>query len=212
VTEHRVFELIAGDPILDLVNTLDWRFRESSPEKPSPEELLTSYRDLLDFAVQAGLLTAAQRRHIESGITPKAADRALSACLELREAAAAVFYAVLAGESPAQAQIAVLEEFFNWARRHRRAVWTGSRLDYQWDAEESAKLPVWMLTLGAERLLTSDEMLLLRECGNPECRWLFLDTSKNHTRRWCDMKICGNRIKARRFKAQQRALQSTPLD
>jgi predicted RNA-binding Zn ribbon-like protein len=48
-------------------------------------------------------------------------------------------------------------------------------------------------------------MSMLRECGNPECRWLFLDTSKNHTRRWCDMKICGNRMKARRFKAQHRA-------
>jgi predicted RNA-binding Zn ribbon-like protein len=47
-------------------------------------------------------------------------------------------------------------------------------------------------------------MRLLRVCEKPDCRWLFLDTSKNHSRRWCDMKICGNRMKARRFKAQHR--------
>jgi predicted RNA-binding Zn ribbon-like protein len=58
-----------------------------------------------------------------------------------------------------------------------------------------------MLALRVEALMTSERLQALRECGNRECRWLFLDTSKNHTRRWCDMKVCGNRIKARRFKA-----------
>jgi predicted RNA-binding Zn ribbon-like protein len=42
----------------------------------------------------------------------------------------------------------------------------------------------------------------VKDCGDPSCRWLFLDTSKNHTRRWCDMKTCGNRMKARRFQAR----------
>ena len=53
--------------------------------------------------------------------------------------------------------------------------------------------------------MTSEAANRVRACGNPECRWLFLDTSKNHTRRWCDMKLCGNRMKARRFKAQRKA-------
>jgi predicted RNA-binding Zn ribbon-like protein len=60
---------------------------------------------------------------------------------------------------------------------------------------------LWALALRVEALMTGERLQALRECGNPECRWLFLDTSKNHTRRWCDMKICGNRMKARRFKA-----------
>jgi len=58
-----------------------------------------------------------------------------------------------------------------------------------------------MLALSAAGLMTSPEMARVRACGSSDCRWLFLDTSKNHTRRWCDMKICGNRMKARRFKA-----------
>jgi predicted RNA-binding Zn ribbon-like protein len=79
------------------------------------------------------------------------------------------------------------------------------RLAWQFAQSTSLpELPLWLLSLSAAELMTSDEMDLLRACGDPECRWLFLDTSKNHTRRWCDMKICGNRMKARRFKAQHR--------
>jgi predicted RNA-binding Zn ribbon-like protein len=53
--------------------------------------------------------------------------------------------------------------------------------------------------------MTSEAVDRVHSCHDPECRWLFLDTSKNHTRRWCDMKLCGNRMKARRFKAQRKA-------
>ena len=77
----------------------------------------------------------------------------------------------------------------------------------RWMLPESASLtalPLWLLSLSTAALMTSEQMHLLRECGNTECRWLFVDTSKNHTRRWCDMKICGNRMKARRFKAQRK--------
>ena len=45
--------------------------------------------------------------------------------------------------------------------------------------------------------------LLVRECGASDCAWLFLDTSKNHHRRWCDMTRCGNRAKVRRFYARR---------
>jgi predicted RNA-binding Zn ribbon-like protein len=71
--------------------------------------------------------------------------------------------------------------------------------------ESEPELPLWLLSFSTSCLMTSEAMQMVRACGNPECRWLFLDTSKNHTRRWCDMKLCGNRMKARRFKAQQKA-------
>jgi len=50
----------------------------------------------------------------------------------------------------------------------------------------------------AAELLTSADLARIRECGSETCSWLFLDRSKNGTRRWCDMKVCGNRAKARR--------------
>ena len=91
------------------------------------------------------------------------------------------------------------------ARESQHLIWDGERLEWELtQSPASAGLPLWILSLKVAELATSDSMQMLRACGNDECRWLFLDTSKNHTRRWCDMKICGNRMKARRFKAQHR--------
>ena len=55
----------------------------------------------------------------------------------------------------------------------------------------------------AVELLTSDEILRVRTCADDSCAWLFLDTTRNRTRRWCDMKVCGNRSKVRRFRDGQ---------
>ena len=200
-TQNHSFELIAGHPSLDLVNTLDWRFRDNGPE-----ELLPSYDDLLHFSVQSGLLTTKQIRQIVRTTTESAAADSLVACRTLREAAADVLYAAVDDRTPTASQTKSLDRFFKDAREHQRLAWSGSRMVWEWAAtESSAELPFWMLSLSTARLLTSDDMGRLRACEKPDCRWLFLDTSKNHTRRWCDMKICGNRMKARRFKATHSA-------
>jgi predicted RNA-binding Zn ribbon-like protein len=46
---------------------------------------------------------------------------------------------------------------------------------------------------------------LLKLCGDPACRWAFYDQSRNHSSRWCDMKSCGNRQKARRFRSRAKS-------
>ena len=61
---------------------------------------------------------------------------------------------------------------------------------------------LWPIIRSSADLLVSDELELVKICDNDECRWLFLDTSRNHRRRWCDMKVCGNRAKVRRFRAR----------
>jgi len=198
--EDRAFELIGGHPAVDLANTLDWRFRDDGPE-----ELLASYGDLLRFAEQSELVTAKQARQITRTTPDYAAAAALVACRELREAVADVLYAAVDDRTPAGSQIKILDRLFKEARERQRLNWSGTGLRWDWPASECGPdLPVWILSLCAARLLISDDMGRLRVCENPECRWLFLDRSKNRTRRWCDMKICGNRMKARRFKAQHR--------
>jgi predicted RNA-binding Zn ribbon-like protein len=192
----RVFELVGGHPALDLVNTLDWRFRASGPE-----ELLCSYNDVLGFTRQSGLMLASQASRL-ADVHAAAAMQVLEHVRELRETAAQVFYAALDGGRPTQSWLKRLESFFREAHGHRHLRWRAPRLE--WELPESPlspELPLWILSLSTEQLMESENMQRLRACDNPECRWLFLDTSKNHTRRWCDMKICGNRIKARRFKA-----------
>ena len=199
--QDRQYELIAGHPALDLVNTLDWRFRDGNSE-----ELLDSYRNLLRFLEQSKLLTPGQTSRIARGVSERDTARVLEAVRELREAIAEVLYAMLDRRKPAAASINTLEACFKSASKHQNLRWSDSSLI--WNFPLTANPPdllLWLLSLSASSLLTSNEIERVRACDNPECRWLFLDTSKNHTRRWCDMKICGNRMKARRFKAQHRA-------
>lgn len=197
----RAFQLIAGHPALDLINTLDWRFRDREPE-----ELLESYSNLLNFTTQAGLLTPRQARYLLRNASAGAAARTLAAVRELREAAAAVFYPALDGQSPSAPAIKILEKFFKAARENQKLSWADAQLAWdQPNAAATADLPLWLLAQNTAGLMTSSAMQHVRACGSPDCRWLFLDTSKNHTRRWCDMRLCGNRMKARRFKAQHHA-------
>ena len=199
--QDRQYELIAGHPALDLVNTLDWRFRDGNSE-----ELLDSYRNLLRFLEQSKLLTPSQTNRMARAVSERDAVRVLEAVRELREAIAEVLYAMLDRRKPAAASINTLEACFKSASKHQNLRWSDSSLIWNFPLTANPPdLPLWLLSLRASSLLTSSEIERVRACDNPECRWLFLDTSKNHTRRWCDMKICGNRMKARRFKAQHRA-------
>jgi predicted RNA-binding Zn ribbon-like protein len=196
---HRTFELIAGHPALDLVNTLDWRFRESGTE-----EFLESYDDLLSFCEQSRLFDANRIRQLRHS-RPAGTSRELAAVRQLREAAATVFYAAIDQQEPPTVPLKVLEGSIRSAHKHQRLFWTTSGMAWRLTDDGTANLPRWLLALSIEALLISGEIPRIRACDNPDCRWLFLDTSKNHTRRWCDMKICGNRMKARRFKALHRA-------
>jgi predicted RNA-binding Zn ribbon-like protein len=195
--QSRVFQLVGGHPALDLVNTLDWRFRDNAPE-----ELLASYGDLVDFAEQSQTLKPKQARQLKRDANLFAANRALEQVRDLREALADLIYSGLDGRNASSASMRTLEKFLQAARAQTRLVRQGSRLKWDWaGAETMPEFPLWVLARSASRLMLSENVARVRACANAECRWLFLDTSKNHTRRWCDMKVCGNRMKARRFKA-----------
>jgi predicted RNA-binding Zn ribbon-like protein len=199
------FELSGGNPALDLVNTLDNRFHAEGPK-----ELLRDYGDLLRLAQQAQLLSAAQLRSLSGCVSTEAAARALRAAKELRESLAAVLYAIVDRRSPPSAALQTLQRHFLDSVRHSELRWyaaggrtgAGSVAWHRGGFESEAGLPVWLLAQSASQLLLSPELEQVRACGAATCRWLFLDTSRNHTRRWCNMKVCGNRMKARRFQAR----------
>ena len=198
--DPKPFELIAGHAALDLVNTLNNRFRETGPE-----DLLTSYDDLLRFAAQSELLTERQVKKLKRADTSEAErGLVLSQVKELREAMAEVAYAQLDGREIPGTSLALLGEHFKQAGSHRHL--TAERLQLTWSWRGLGRqiaAPLWLLAQATADLLTSDHAVQLRSCASETCRWLFLDTSKNHSRRWCDMKVCGNRMKARRFHARQ---------
>ena len=200
-----LFDLAGGHPALDLVNSLDNRYRADGPN-----EMLASYTDLLRFTVESGLLQPRQVHALDKVAGSEAATEALHAVRELREATAAVCYALVEEKTPPPDDIRTLERCFLAADQHRELCWQPpthdctANITWQWRrADSNPSLPTWTLSQAVAELLLSDRMGLIKTCDVETCRWLFLDTSKNHTRRWCNMKVCGNRMKARRFQARQ---------
>ncbi len=188
-----VFDRCAGHLALDFANTV------SDRGSASPIERLASYQDLVAFATQCELLSAAESHKLAGRArrSPAAAEEVLARAQALRDALYDLF-AAIAEERPAPA--AALAEL-------NRAV---SRLeiggDWRWTwscAPGGLDDMLGPITIAAAELLTGGERTRVRMCAADTCDWVFLDTSKNHSRRWCDMKQCGNRAKARRFHARQ---------
>jgi predicted RNA-binding Zn ribbon-like protein len=77
---------------------------------------------------------------------------------------------------------------------------------WSWDhRSDELTTPLWLVTQSAVDLLMTGEPHRVREC--PPCGWLYYDTSKNATRRWCSMEGCGSKVKARRQYERQKARQ-----
>ena len=193
----KAFQLFAGHPALELVNTLDLRF------STEPHDLLPAYADLLRLVTQLRLLTPEQARRLGRSAGAKEAQRVLSSAIDLREALASLLYGRIDGGRIQASQVEKLEKHFHAAALHRRLSPADGQLVWTWSGvEQRAEIPLWKLAQAASDLLVSSDAEGIKDCGDPTCRWLFLDTSKNHTRRWCDMKTCGNRMKARRHQAR----------
>jgi predicted RNA-binding Zn ribbon-like protein len=198
------FELTAGVLCLDFVNTLD--------NRPSgePQELLARYGDLVRFAEDTGILTPAQgdRSFAWSEADPEEARRVLQAAVELREAMFAVFSAVMAKRAVPASALALLNGYIQRAAQHLSLAPAGGGFAWRYESDGDSpggfETMLWPIVRSAAELLASDNLPCVRACSSQTCQWFFLDTSKNHRRRWCSMKLCGNRAKVRKFYARQR--------
>jgi len=197
------FEFSGGNLCLDFANT--------SRHKPGvpPRENLITYSDLLAWGEQASVLTKADARQIRRGATvrPEEAGAGLARARALRDAIYAIFSAVASGRKPAAAELASLNHAAAEAWTHFQIVPRDE--GFVWEAapprdETDFDLVLWPVARSAAELLTSDDVRTVRECAMGTCSWLFLDRSRNQKRRWCDMKVCGNRSKARRHYQKRR--------
>jgi len=195
------FQIIARELCLDFINTLDNR-----PVPERRQELIQSYDDLLDWATQAGALSAARRvvllRESESHAKDAAAVRARA--VELRECLYRIMTAVARNRLVSEDDLREFNVYVGKALSHLelRPARKGFRL--AWPENHTQLDSVWWpIVRSASDLLSGDDLRSVRECGDDTCRWLFVDRSKNHSRRWCDMRVCGNRIKARKFYRRQ---------
>ena len=198
MVKHRPprFELVAGALCLDFINTLDDRY------SGEPKELLNRYLDLACFGEDAGILSGAQADHLfqRSMQSPAPAKRALEAAIQMREAMYAVFWSLVQKKPVPKAQLMTLNSYVQEAARHMSLVQTNG--DFEWKFDELGNefdAPLWPIARSAADLLASHQLQFVRACASKTCEWLFLDESKNHRRRWCDMTKCGNRAKVSRF-------------
>ena len=76
----------------------------------------------------------------------------------------------------------------------------GGTYRLSWPGDRTLRTLRWEVATSAVDLLTAGRLDRVGEC--PACGWLFLDTSKNRSRRWCSMATCGGRDKARRYYAR----------
>jgi predicted RNA-binding Zn ribbon-like protein len=192
----RTIKLVGGQLSLDFTNTVSWRGRET------PEEYLNTYQDLLNWSILAGILGEDEVRDLsrEGSIQPEAAKRVVERAVELREAIYRIFSAKISEGLASEADLTALNRELREALTRLRLSPEGDgfALDFGRGGGALDQM-LWSVAKAASDLLTSDGLDRLRRCAAEDCGWLFLDTSRNRSRRWCDMKDCGNRRKARSF-------------
>ena len=190
------FELSGAHPALDFANTIS---RRAVPE--DCRDRLTHYGRLVSWGIQAKLLSAedAERLRADAGGRSHAAAASLRRAVAVREAIFAIFAAVAGGERAPDGAIETLNAALPAALAALRIAPEREGFSWRFSPEESDLAPMLApVVRGAAELLTSADRARIRVCQSDTCFWLFLDGSKNGTRRWCDMKVCGNRAKARR--------------
>ena len=193
------FDFSGGSLCLDLANT--WGNRADLEN-----DRLSSYGDVLDWALGAGVLSERQRASLErlAHRHARKSDGVFRAALELREVVFRIFSAAADGEKPLDRDVAALNAALETVPRQRLCL-SGECCEWEWPAEKpDLRMPLWPVIQSAADLSTSPEVGRVCECGADDCNWLFLDHSPGARRRWCDMSTCGNRAKARRYYERHR--------
>jgi predicted RNA-binding Zn ribbon-like protein len=199
--EQLPVKFIAGRLCLDFVNTVGGRDSAGAPIR----EKLSTYQDLLAWSVLAtmdrrGAVARARLAARDTGEAAHTVDRAI----RLREALYRIFRSVLESRSPSEPDAEALRYELSIARAHQVLAQKGGVFAWAFMEQPPALDRVlWPVPMSAAELLTSSDLVKLRQCAGAECGWLFLDTSRNHRRQWCDMQDCGNRAKVRRFRQRQ---------
>jgi predicted RNA-binding Zn ribbon-like protein len=196
--------LLGGRLCLDFANTIDWRTGEH------PQEWLTSYADLVAWSEHAGIVTESEAQHLRDlgARHPTAALAVLEQGIALREAIYRIFCAIADERPPEAEDVATLNNALSEALSRLRVTPAADGFTWHWAPDQdSLDRMLWPVTRSAAELLTSGELSRVRMCAGDDCGWLFFDTSRNRSRRWCSMEDCGNRAKARRHYRRQRALQ-----
>ena len=180
---------------MDFANTADWHASDY------PIESLTSYSELVLWSNHADILNEKQGKRLlrEASHRSEDASAVLKRSIYLREAIYRIFSTISDGKMPQEDDLAIFNTELSKAMARSEIIVEADEFGWNWTGRgDEIDQMLWPIVHDAARLITSKERYRVGKCMDDKCGWLFLDTSRNRSRRWCSMKDCGNRAKARR--------------
>jgi predicted RNA-binding Zn ribbon-like protein len=202
VPDHDI-ELAGGTLALDFANTVG-----GTHVRPTHDHI-RGYGDIVGFAALAGGIgpAVAKRLRQRAERDPRRAEAVYELGITLREAIWAVFSSLASGEAPHDADLALISDAAAAGAARAQLVYDRDGVGWSLPSDgDELERPLWEIARSAADLLTSGDRDRVKECASATCEWVFLDRSRNHSRRWCEMSDCGNRAKARRFQAKKRGV------
>ena len=193
--------LLGGRPCLDFVNTVDARRDRWGPD------LLDGFEDLVVWCERVGLLTDEElaSARIEAMQSPDQARAILSRAKLLREAIYDVLAAIAEHRTPPGPASTTLCREIDRGAAFRCFKLSDGAYAWTWQGEASMERPLHRITLDCAALLTDPQSRLrLKECFGPNCGWLFVDETRNRSRRWCSEESCGTHTRVLRYREKRR--------
>lgn len=192
-------DLVGGDPALDFANTISgWGM--------AAEDWLANYAGLARWALLADLVDESEyRKGLKAASqSPLAAERVYAEMNELRSAFLRLLHAVRDRDAAKADDLSLINQWIRRAADAFRLRQASRGFQEAWsDNAPVLQKPLLAAAHSIGRFLEHADFDRLKVCPNLNCSWLFIDRSKNHSRRWCDMGVCGNLAKARRFQARK---------
>lgn len=191
-------ELVGGRLCLDFANTVSTRIETLR------REYLTTYGELVAWSQHACFLTDNEANILLHNATchPDLAAAALDRAIALRETIYRIFSAIADHREPQRTDLASLNTALHETLSRLEVRPSAGGFEWTWvlgaDGNDLDRM-LWPIVRSVADLLTSGDLRKVRQCAREGCDWLFVDASKNHSRRWCSMDMCGSRVKARRY-------------
>jgi predicted RNA-binding Zn ribbon-like protein len=173
-----------------------------------PYEHMGDYFSLVSWGEGAGIIASEKADRLRQLASEKAdeAAAAYDGAIQLREAIYRIFSRHYHNEPVKPDDMQVLNGILSMSLPHLQVASLSAGFGWEWsiDTDDFNQI-IWPVARSAAELLTSDQLCCVRVCEDDQgCGYLFIDTTRNHSRRWCSMESCGNRAKARRHYARQR--------
>jgi predicted RNA-binding Zn ribbon-like protein len=194
-------KLFGGDWSLDFANSRgDWE---------------GGYPQLLAWSRQVGLVSEEQAQAMgkKAENAPEEAQATFERALTVQAVLHHIFWALAHEKAVESSDLASLNRQLSLVMGKLRIEQEGATFQWNWEKQDDElDRMLWPVVRRAAELLQSPSLCWLKACSGEGCDRLFLDLSRNHSRRWCEMQHCGMLTKSRRHYAkirQKRALESS---